>query len=205
MDDALLNVTHFLFHMFKEKNMLTELTDLIKNLALRHKGVRTFRYQDKTYNNAQNNHLTYQVYLADHSYHKVNITTNVFVVEYELYVLGQPDRKDVADDILKVQDDCYTIINNIIAKLGDLEEYKGIVSIYDYDIVVLSHYSDDDSAGVKCSLSLRVPNPVSLCDLDENFNDDPFPEEEDDPIDVPEEEVSEELTINPIKLPKNPC
>ena len=191
--------------MFKEKNMLTEIVDLIKNLALRHKGVRTFRYQDKTYNNAQNNHLTYQVYLADHSYHQLNLTTNIVRAEFELYILNQPDRKDVADDILKIQEEAYTIAANIIAKIQDLDEYRGILSLHDYDIMVLSHYSDDDSAGVKLSIVLSYPNPVSLCDLDENFNDAPFPEEEDDPIDVPEEEVSEELTINPIKLPKNPC
>lgn len=191
--------------MFKEKNMLTEIVDIIRNLSLRHKGVRTFRYQAKTYNNSQNNHLAYQVYLADHSYHQLNLTTNIVRAEFELYILNQPERKDVPDDILKVQDEAYTIAANIIAKIQDLDEYRGILSLHDYDIMVLSHYSDDDSAGVKLSIVLTYPNPVSLCDLDDNFDDEPYQPEEDIPIDVPEEEVSEELTITPIKLPRTPC
>lgn len=185
--------------------MIKDIVEVIKDTALKHKGVRTFRYQAKSYNNAQNNHLTYQVYLADYSYHQLNITNNIFKAEFELYVLNQPESKNDQDEILAIQDEAYTIACNIIAKLDDLDGYEGILSVYDYSIMVISHYSDDDSAGVKVSLVLSIPSPVSLCDLDDNFNDEPFPEPEDPDIDVPETEIPDELTINTIKLPKNPC
>lgn len=185
--------------------MLKDVVNIIKNVALTHKGVRTFRYQTKMYNNAQNNFATYQAYLSDVSYHRLNITTNIFRSEFELYILGQPKVKDDEDEILRVQNDCYTIINNILARLDSLQEYKNILSLYDYDIMVLSHYSDDESAGVKCSIVLAMPSPVSLCDLDDNFNDEPYQPEPDKPeIDVPSKETPDELTLKPIKLPKNP-
>lgn len=185
--------------------MLTEIVNLLKDLCLRHKGVRTFKYQDKTFNNAQNNHLTYQVYLSNHSFHQLNITTQVFKSEWEMYILSQPENKDDSDQILTIQDEAYTIGCNILAAIDELEDYKGILSVYDYDIMVINGYSDDNSAGVKMSIILETPNPVSLCDIWDNFNDDPYEEPEDPEIDVPTEEIPEELTIKTIKLPKNPC
>ena len=184
--------------------MLADIVNIIKDVCLRHIGVRTFRYQGKSFNNAQNNFETYQAYLSDHSYHRVNITSNIFVAEFELYILGQP-HKDDWEAVLRTQDECYTIVNNIIAKLDSLEEYQGILSVHDFDIVVLSHYTDDDSAGVKCSLSLEIPSPVVLCTLDDNFNDDPYEPQPDKEIDVDVPEQPEELTIKTIKLPKNKC
>ena len=43
--------------------MIKDLVAIFRDIALRHKGVKTFRYQNDTYNNAQNNHNTYQVYV----------------------------------------------------------------------------------------------------------------------------------------------
>ena len=191
--------------LIKSLSMLTDVITVLKDLCLRHNGVRTFKYQDKTYNNAQNNHKTFQTYLSDTSFHQLNITTTVFRAEFQLYVLNQPEKKDDPDDILAVQEEAYEIACNIIAAIDELEDYKGILSVYDYSILVISHYSDDDSAGVKVSLVISMPNPVSLCDIWDNFNDDPYEEPEDPEIDVPETEIPDELTITITKLPKNPC
>lgn len=185
--------------------MLTDIVELLKDLSLRHKGVRTFRYQEGSFNNSQNNHLTYQVYLSNHSYHQLNISTQVFKSEWEMYILSQPESKDDPDQILAIQDEAYTIACNIIAAIDELDDYKGILSVYDYDIMVINGYSDDNSAGVKVSLILQTPNPVSLCDIWDNFNEKPYEEPEDHEIDVPEDETPDELTINVIKLPKNVC
>lgn len=185
--------------------MLKDVVNIIKNTALTHKGVRTFRYQTKMYNNSQNNFATYQAYLSDVSYHRLNITTNIFRSEFELYILGKPKVKDDEDEILDKQNEAFTIACNILARLDSLPEYENIISLYDYDIMVLSHYSDDESAGVKCSIVLSMPSPVSLCDLDDNFNDEPYQPEPDKPeIDVPSKETPDELILKPIKLPKNP-
>ena len=181
--------------------MLKDVINVLKDISLRHRGVKTFRYQGDKFNNAQNNYETFQVYVDDISLHELNITTGVFKVKLEIYVLGQPDGSS-GKTVLDIQNDAYTIACNIMAKIDGDSAYHGILSVYDYSLLTLARYTDDNSAGVKLSLTLEMPNPVNLCTLDENFDDEPHKEEEDHKIDVPTDEVGD-ITINPIKLPRN--
>lgn len=177
--------------------MLKDVIEVIKNASLRHKGVYTFRYQGNDFNNAQNNHATYQVYVDDISLHQLNITNGIFKSEFQIYILGFADSEK---SVLDVQNEAYTIAVNITAYLDSHEAFQGILSVYDYSILTLSHYSDDSSAGVKLSLVLEMPSPLNWCTLEDNFNDKPYEEEKDKEIDVKTNEVGE-LTIRPIKLP----
>ena len=179
--------------------MLKDVIDIIKDISLRHKGVRTFRYQSEVLNNAQNNHKTYQVYVDDVSLHQLNITTNIFKAEFQVYVLGFVNDETT---ILDVQNNAYTIACDIMAYIDTKDEFKGILSVYDYSILTLSHYSDDNAAGVKLSLTLEMPSPVNLCTLDDNFNDEPYEDEPDKEIDINNEEIGD-IEINPITLPRN--
>ena len=180
--------------------MLKDVIEVIRNASLRHKGVYTFRYQGNDYNNSQNNHRTYQVYVDDVSLHQLNITNNIFKVQFEIYVLGFVDDEHT---VLDVQNNAYTIAVDIMALIDTQDEYRGILSVYDYSILTLSHYSDDSSAGVKLSLVLEMPSPLNWCKLEDNFDDEPHEEEQDTPIDIEEKTVTEELDIKPIKLPRN--
>ena len=180
--------------------MIKDVIDVLKNAALRHKGVRTFRYQGDDLNNAQNNYKGYQVYVDDISHHQLNITTGIFKAEFQIYILGHADDEH---PILDIQNDAYTIAVDIMAFIDTQDEYRGILSVYDYSILTLSHYTDDNSAGVKLSLVLEMPSPLNWCTLDENFNDEPYEEPEDTPIDVPTESIPDNLDITPIKLPRN--
>ena len=179
--------------------MLRDVVNIIKDVSLRHKGVRTFRYQSEILNNAQNNHAMYQVYVDDVSLHELNITTNIFKAKFEIYILGFVD-----DDttVLEVQNNAYTVACDIMAYIDIKDEFKGVLSVYDYSILTLSHYTDDNAAGVKLSLVLQMPNPVNLCELDDNFNDEPYEEETDNEIDINNEEIGD-IDINPITLPTN--
>ena len=179
--------------------MLRDVVNIIKDVSLRHKGVRTFRYQSEILNNAQNNHAMYQVYVDDVSLHELNITTNIFKAKFEIYILGFVD-----DDttVLEVQNNAYTVACDIMAYIDIKDEFKGVLSVYDYSILTLSHYTDDNAAGVKLSLVLQMPNPVNLCELDDNFNDEPYEDETDNEIDINNEEIGD-IDINPITLPTN--
>ena len=181
--------------------MLKDVVNIIKDISLRHKGVRTFRYQSEILNNAQNNHAMYQVYVDDISLHELNITTNIFKAKFEIYILGFPTGES-GNTILDVQNNAYTIACDIMAYIDIKDEFKGVLSVYDYSILTLSHYTDDNAAGVKLSLVLEMPNPVNLCTLDENFNDEPYEDEPDNEIDINNEEIGE-IEINPITLPTN--
>lgn len=179
--------------------MLKDVINIIKDISLRHKGVRTFRYQSEILNNAQNNHKMYQVYVDDVSLHELNITTNIFKAKFEIYILGFVDDENT---VLDVQNNAYTIACDIMAYIDTKNEFKGILSVYDYSILTLSHYTDDNASGVKLSLVLEMPSPVNLCSLDDNFNDEPYEDDEDSEIDINNDEIGD-IEINPITLPTN--
>ena len=179
--------------------MLKDVINIIKDISLRHKGVRTFRYQSEVLNNAQNNHKMYQVYVDDVSLHELNITTNIFKAKFEIYILGFVDDENT---VLDVQNNAYTSACDIMAYIDTKDEFKGILSVYDYSILTLFHYTDDNAAGVKLSLVLQMPSPVNLCSLDDNFNDEPYEDDEDSEIDINNDEIGD-IDINPITLPTN--
>lgn len=182
--------------------MIKDLVEIFKNISLRHKNVRTFRYQNDMHNNAQNNHKTYQVYLDTVSLHQLNITTNIFTSSFELYILSQPDGTS-GNTIEDVQNYAFTIAVDILGALDNWEDYKGVLSIHDYSILTVSEYSDDNSSGVKLSVILETPSPLNLCSLDDNFNEDPYQEDEQDhEIDVDTDDVGD-IDITPITLPRS--
>ena len=181
--------------------MLKDVINILKDISLRHKGVRTFKYQSDIYNNAQNNHKYFQVYVDDVSLHELNITTNIFKAKFEVYILGFVDFDTT---ILDVQNNAYTIAVDIMAYIDELEALKGVLRVYDYSILTVSHYTDDNAAGVKLSLVLEMPNPVDLCTLEDNFNDEPYDEPEDTEIDINDTEVGD-IDLKPINLPRSGC
>ena len=179
--------------------MLKDVINILKDISLRHKGVCTFKYQSEILNNAQNNHKYYQVYVDDISLHQLNITTNIFKAEFQVYVLGFVDDEN---DVLDVQNNAYTIAADIVAYIDTQEAFQGILSVYDYSILTLSHYTDDNAAGVKLSLVLEMPSPVNLCTLEDNFNDEPYEDEPDNEIDLNINEIGD-IDLKPIELPKH--
>ena len=182
--------------------MLKDVIDILKDISLRHKGVRTFRYQGDDLNNAQNNYKGFQVYVDDISHHQLNITTNIFKAEFQIYVLGHVDDEN---PVLEIQNDAYTIACDIMAYIDTKPEFYNVLSVYDYDILTLSRYTDDSTAGVKLSLVLQMPSPVNLCELDDNFNDEPYEDDPDREIDINDEEIGD-IDIKPIHLPRiNHC
>ena len=191
---------HFSYVYSNVLIMIKDIIEILKDISLRHKGVRTFRYQGDDLNNAQNNFKAFQVYVDDISHHQLNITTNIFKAEFEIYILKQPDGTS-GNTVLDVQNDAYTIAVNIMAKIDTDEAFRGILSVYDYSILTLSHYTDDNAAGVKLSLVLSMPSPLNWCTLDENFNDESYKDEPDREITINDDEIGD-IDINPIHLPR---
>lgn len=180
--------------------MITDIVNYIRNLCLRHKGVCTFRYQSDTSNNQRGNHRPIQCYLDDSIFCQYLITKGIFTCTMDLYILQPKTQQDKVEDL---QTNCVTVGLDVLAAIDLWEEYKGIVSLYDYSLYTLDDYSDDRCAGVKMTIVLQVPNPVNLCALDENFNDEPYDEDDDRTITVPDRTDPVIDDITPITLPKN--
>lgn len=179
-----------------------EVTNAIIDTLKRFKGVNFVKYTGDDLINAQNNNKTIQCWVDDISLHQFNLTQNVAKAEYQIYIIGFVTGES-GNTVLDVQDRCYDIALYTLAYLDTKEEFKGIISLYDYSILTLSHFSTDDSAGVKLSVVLTIPNGVNLCELDEHFGE-PYPEDEDNEIDLDIEEVGD-IDLKPITLPKSCC
>lgn len=179
-----------------------EVTNAIIDTLKRFKGVNFVKYTGDDLINAQNNNKTIQCWVDDISLHQFNLTQNVAKAEYQIYIIGFVTGES-GNTVLDVQDRCYDIALYTLAYLDTKEEFKGIISLYDYSILTLSHFSTDDSAGVKLSVVLTIPNGVNLCELDEHFGE-PYPEDKDNEIDLDIEEVGD-IDLKPIKLPKSCC
>ena len=187
-----------MFILNANKMIYKEVTNIIIDTLKRFKGVNFVKYQGNDLNNQQQNYKTLQCYIDDISLHQFNITTNIVKASYEIYILGFPNDEE---SVLDIQDKCYDVAIYTLAMIDKKPEFKGIVRLYDYDILTLSRYTEQSNAGVKLSLVLEIPNGVNLCEVDDKFGE-PYKEEEDKEIDVQTDDVGD-LDISPIKLPRN--
>lgn len=179
----------------------SDVVNIMRTTLARYKGINKVKYQSKILNNAQGNDKTIQCYIDDVAYHQFNLTTNIVKAEYNIYILDTPKKDE--NSILEAQDKCYNIAINFLAYLDSRDEWKGLISVYDYSILTLAHYTDNDSAGVRLSVTLNIPNGVNLCELEEQFNDEPYQPDPDTEIDIDEEEMPE-LDLKAVRLPIRP-
>lgn len=178
-----------------------DVVNILKDTLSRFKGVNFVKYQGDDLNNQQHGYKTIQCYIDDVSLHQFNLTTNIVKAEYQIYILGFPEH-DTPEDILDVQDECYNVAINVLAYIDNMEEFKGIVRVYDFSIMSLSRYTGQSNAGVRLSVVLEIPNGVDLCTYEDNFGE-PYEPEQDHEIDVDDNEVGD-LDIKVITLPKSP-
>lgn len=181
--------------------MINSILEILKDVFLRHKGVKTFRYQAEKLNNAQNSYEEIQVYVEDVSYHNLNITTNIFTSEFEIYIL-QPF-SSTQEQVIEAQTNCMAVAIDVIGYIDNDKELQNKLNIHDYSIITMSHYTTDDSAGVKLSLTFEIPSILNLCDLDSNFNEEPYEQvdKNDNTIDLGTSDSHDnEITLKQITL-----
>jgi len=178
--------------------MINEIKNIIRDACLRHKGVRSFRYAGEDLINAQNGAKYIQAVMDDVSLMELNITTGIFVWHTDLYLLAFPGRQ--ASDVSAWQDACLTVAVDVMALLE--KENPADLRVHDFSILTLSRFSDDSAAGVKISLDLEVPNPIDLCNYEENFSDEPWSGDTDHRIDISAKTVGD-IDIKVITLPRD--
>ena len=182
--------------------MLEQIINYIGSVALKHKAVNTFKYQKRSLINQQNNNAYMEVVIEDNSYLQQIITHNIFTMTTNINILGFPKNDK---EILDVQSVAMQIAVEIMAYIEQDPTFLGQLSIHDYDILLVSHFTDDDAAGVRLSLELVLPNPINLCTYMDNFD------EETDIIEKPTLDLTQAdkavlsdnkktLSLKPIKL-----
>ena len=179
--------------------MIKNLVNAIKEQAEHIKNVKFFKYEGADLINAQNNNATIQVFVEDDIFTEYIVTKDLVKVQLNIDIL---DSIGDGKDILEIHDRT-TKIAIVLIKLIE-ENYKNILSVYDYNLLNVSHYSDDDLFGTRISLYLTMPSPVNECNINEFIDElNKYYKEEDKEITINKPEIDiNKLDITPIKLKK---
>ena len=180
--------------------MISELITYLMDTAKQHVLIGSVAYKEVYNINDQNNEKQFQFIIDSSNMIEKNITENVIKCRLEIYCLGFVKYNN---NILDVQDQATHMLIDFINYI-DNDSYP--VEVYDWSLLSLSEYSDNNSSGVKLSLDVIIPNILNLCEYKNNFIE--KTEEE-----IPSLEISNgdectntkynnesNLILNPIKL-----
>ena len=183
--------------------MYNQIIQYIMECAMKHVAVKSVKYQSRILINQQNSNPNYQVVIEDDAYLQYNKTGNVNTMSLNIDILSHCWDDD---NILDIQSTALQIAAELLKYVETDDYFLSLLRIDDYDFLMLSHFTDDDSAGVRISIQFVVPNPVDMCSFRDNFDEDKgfTVEKEDNSIDLKKEQNCENgggITLNPIKLP----
>ena len=174
--------------------MIYSIVEAIKETALKHKGVMTFKYQDKLLTNAQPNNQYYEVIVETDGYFKQ--VKDVHTLSINMSVLGFVDKSE-----LETQDICSQIGLSIINKV--CQDNSGLMSLMGYSILLFTKRTDDSASGARFTIELAVPSFIDWCSEQNNWLTDEEYEEkikESDKLNLGEDRIYNGLDLKPADL-----
>lgn len=179
--------------------MIKNLVEAIKEQAEHINGVKFFSYEGADLINAQNNNATIQIWVEDDIFIEYLTTKDLIKVQLNIDILDNIGENEEKIDVHNRT----TKIAIVLIKLIE-ENYKGILSVYDFNMLNVSHYSDDCLFGVRISLYLTMPSLVNQCNINDFIDEmNEYYKEDDKEITINKPQIDiNKLDINPIKLKK---
>ena len=179
--------------------MIKNLVECIKEIAEHIKNVKSFNYEGADLINAQNNNETIQIVVEDDIFTEYLVTKDLVKIQLNIDILDSIGENEEKLDV----HDRTTKIAIVIIKLLE-ENYKNILSVYDFNMLNVSHYTDDDLFGTRVSLYLTMPSQVNFCNINEFIDElNEYEKNEDKEITINKPEIDiDNININPIKLKK---
>lgn len=174
--------------------MIYSIVEAIKETALRHKGVMTFKYQDKLLTNAQPNNQYYEVIVETDGYFKQ--VKDIHTLSINMSVLGFVDKSE-----LETQDICSQIGLSIINKV--CQDNSWLMTLIGYSILLFTKRTDDSASGARFTIELAVPSFIDWCSEQNNWLTDEEYEEkikESDKLNLGEDRVYSGLDLKPADL-----
>lgn len=174
--------------------MIYSIVEAIKETALRHKGVMTFKYQDKLLTNAQPNNQYYEVIVETDGYFKQ--VKDIHTLSINMSVLGFVDKSE-----LETQDICSQIGLSIINKV--CQDNSWLMTLIGYSILLFTKRTDDSASGARFTIELAVPSFIDWCSEQDNWLTDEEYEEkikESDKLNLGEDRVYNGLDLKPADL-----
>lgn len=174
--------------------MIYSIVEAIKETALKHKGVMTFKYQDKLLTNAQPNNQYYEVIVETDGYFKQ--VKDVHTLSINMSVLGFVDKSE-----LETQDICSQIGLSIINKV--CQDNSWLMTLIGYSILLFTKRTDDSASGARFTIELAVPSFIDWCSEQNNWLTDEEYEEkikESDKLNLGEDRIYSGLDLKPADL-----
>lgn len=176
--------------------MIYQIVEAFKETALRHKGVFTFKYQDKILINAQPNNKYYEVIIETDPYFGQVGDNHTLTLNMD--VLGFVDIDEVTTQDIACQIGL-SIINKVVA------DNRMIMSLNNYSILCFTKNTDDVSAGARFTIELTVPSFIDFCTEPDNFlTDEEYQEKldnkEDSELNLGEPKDDKGLDLKPLKI-----
>lgn len=174
--------------------MIYSIVEAIKETALRHKGVMTFKYQDKLLTNAQPNNQYYEVIVETDGYFKQ--VKDIHTLSINMSVLGFVDKSE-----LETQDICSQIGLSIINKV--CQDNNWLMTLIGYSILLFTKRTDDSASGARFTIELAVPSFIDWCSEQNNWLTDEEYEEkikESDKLNLGEDRIYNGLDLKPADL-----
>lgn len=174
--------------------MIYSIVEAIKETALRHKGVMTFKYQDKLLTNAQPNNQYYEVIVETDGYFKQ--VKDIHTLSINMSVLGFVDKSE-----LETQDICSQIGLSIINKV--CQDNSWLMTLLGYSILLFTKRTDDSASGARFTIELAVPSFIDWCSEQNNWLTDEEYEEkikESDKLNLGEDRIYNGLDLKPADL-----
>lgn len=180
--------------------MIKNLVDALRDTAEKIEGIEFFRYSGADKINAQNNNETIQVWVEDDIFIQYLVEKDICKATINIDIL---DKKYQGDKSLDIHDNTMKVAI-VLMKLIDFL-YPGELSVYDYSLMTLSDYTDDELYGTRLTLYVLLPSPIDECNIDEYIDDlKEWKVQQDKELDVkvPKIDIST-ININPTKVFKN--
>ena len=174
--------------------MIYSIVEAIKETALKHKGVMTFKYQDKLLTNAQPNNQYYEVIVETDGYFKQ--VKDIHTLSINMSVLGFVDKSE-----LETQDICSQIGLSIINKV--CQDNSWLMTLIGYSILLFTKRTDDSASGARFTIELAVPSFIDWCSEQNNWLTDEEYEEkikESDKLNLGEDRIFNGLDLKPANL-----
>lgn len=164
--------------------MINNIVKTFYILAKEHKLIRSFKYERLSKGAGIGEENYPQVFLEDPIYISDSTLTDGSVkAEVNFDIVMTPQAFENYNKRQLTEQDCQNIAHTIalafISRLNNMDENYDLyedknlnrLTPLTWNFVTLRHWYDNDCSGVRCTLLLSMDNPINLCDVEENFDD----------------------------------
>lgn len=176
--------------------MINQIVEAFKQVALQNKAVWTFKYQDSILINAQPNNKNYSVIIETDPLMSFNSNTGTITLNMD--VLSFVDSTEC-----EIQDIAAQIGLSILHKVVDAN--RRIMSLSNYSILFFTKKTNDVSAGCRFTIQLSIPEFIDYCTLEDSYLTEEEYEQKlesmkDKELNLGDANTNTELDLKPLKL-----